>query len=323
MPPDVALYEDNALSSIDGLASPNGTFERVAMHLASWKESKHENDNPLVFFMPGEGTTRLFYQQIVATVASRGYIVVAIDPPYDVDIVQYPDGSTAIINATLWADSNPSLEEVAFIAVQTRVEDVSFVLDQLSNTTLANSLVPNLPSTGFNTSHTAMFGHSLGGAAAYGVLQQDDRFKGALDLDGGIFVPALMNGTSKPFMIMGHTENTRYLDPPNPSTGSWAAVWPVLTGWKREFVIANSNHYDFSDYPILFETLGIRPDVAALGPGYVTVDDHLLIGTLKGKRALDIVTTYSTAFLDFVIHGESSDLLDGPVKKFPEVTLVV
>jgi dienelactone hydrolase len=323
MPPDVALFEDNVLSTYDGLASPNGTFEKVAMHLASWEKSNNEDHSPLVVFMPGEGTTRLFYQQIVATVASRGYIIAAIDPPYDVDIVQYPDGSTAIINATLWADSNPSLEEVGELAIQVRVEDVSFVLDQLSNATLAHSLVPNLPSAGLNTSHTAMFGHSLGGATSFSILQQDDRVKGGLNLDGGIFVPSLENGTSKPFMIMGHTNNTRYLDPPNPSTATWAAVWPALTGWKREFMIANSNHYDFSDYPILFETLGITPNVATIGPNNQTVVDNLLIGTLEGKRALDIVTTYSAAFLDFVIHGKCSDILDGPVKKFPEVTSIV
>jgi hypothetical protein len=40
---------------------------------------------------------------------------------------------------------------------------------------------------------------------------------------------------------------------------------------------------------------------------------------LKGKRALEIVTSYVGVFLDFVIHGKCSALLDGPVVEFPEV----
>lgn len=72
-------------------------------------------------------------------------------------------------------------------------------------------------------------------------------------------------------------------------------------------------HYDFSDYPIVFETLGITPDL-------VVAANRTLTGTMEGHRALHIVTSYVTAFLDFVILGKRSPLLDGPVPEFPEVT---
>jgi len=78
-------------------------------------------------------------------------------------------------------------------------------------------------------------------------------------------------------------------------------------------MVADTAHYDFSDYPIVFETLGIFPTNE-------TVLGNINLGTLKGTRALEIVTTYVGAFLDFVIHGKSSALLDGPVERFPEVT---
>ena len=55
-------------------------------------------------------------------------------------------------------------------------------------------------------------------------------------------------------------------------------------------------------------------------PTNETVLGNNNLGTLKGTRALEIVTTYVGAFLDFVIHGKSSALLDGPVERFPEVT---
>lgn len=188
--------------------------------------------------------------------------------------------------------------------------DVSFVLDSLSNVTFAKSLVPNLPSTGLNTTHTAMFGHSLGGTTAYSLLDVDDRILGGLGMDGGLFGPPLLNGSNKPYMFVGREGHTRANGSADLNT--WKGGWQNLTGWKREIVVAGTGHYDFSDYPIVFETLGITPNTT------VAVNNGL--GPMEGKRALKIATTYVGAFLDFVIHGKSSSLLDGPVDEFPEVT---
>ncbi|TVY55099.1 putative 1-alkyl-2-acetylglycerophosphocholine esterase [Lachnellula cervina] len=317
MTPDAALIEDNTLSK-QGLAAPNGTFGKLALQLASDQtiqsrkdksSCEHPAEYPLVIFMPGEGTTRLFYSQIVASVASKGYIVVAIDAPYDVDVVQYTDGSFAYINQTLWANDNPELADVALLAIQTRMADVSFVLDSLSNTTLAHSLIPNLPAYGLNTTHTAMFGHSLGGATAYSILDTEDRILGGLTMDGDLNGPPLLNGSSKPFMFIGSAGHTR--ENANDDPGStWLSGWPKLLGWKKYLMVANTMHYDFSDYPIVFETLGITP---ANGTAFY-------LGDIKGKRQLEIVTSYVGAFLDFVLLGKESRLLDGPVKDFSEVT---
>jgi hypothetical protein len=151
------------------------------------------------------------------------------DVPYDVDTVQYPDGTFANLNRTIANESSPDTLSVAYLAIETRVEDVSFVLHSLSNTTLAHSLVPNLPPSGLSTTHTAMFGHSLGGATAFSVLGADDRVLGGLNVNGtlfGINGPTLANGTSKPFMLMGHEGHTRENpnDDPIMSLGSNVAV---------------------------------------------------------------------------------------------------
>jgi len=311
-PPETALIEDNSLSE-EGLAAPNGTFEKLALQVASDQDIQSRTDDnsceyPLVLFMPGQNTTRLFYSQIASTVASKGYIVVTIDAPYDVDVVQYTDGSFANINQTLWADANPDLAEVAYVAIQARIQDVSFVLDSLANTTFAQSLIRNLPASGLNTTHTAMFGHSLGGTTAYSILGADDRVLGGFNMDGDLFGPPLLNGSSKPFMFVGHENHTRENQYDDPAL-SWESGWANLTGWKRDITVTDTLHYDFSDYPILFETLGITPSNGT----------ELLVGPMKGDRALQLVTSYVGAFLDFVLHGKSSAILDGPVKEFPEV----
>src|SRR5665213_571148 len=142
MPPETSRIEDVELSGF-GLAAPNGTFEKVALHLASNKPIQNPTHQgpchySLVLFMPAEGTTRLFYSQIASAIASNGYTVVTIDTPYDVDVVEYPDGSVVGINLTMWNNPNTTaLAQTAYLAIETRVEDVSFVLDSLSNTTLA------------------------------------------------------------------------------------------------------------------------------------------------------------------------------------------
>ncbi len=131
-------------------------------------------------------------------------------------------------------------------------------------------------------------------------------------MDGDLFGPGLPNGTTKPFMLMGHANFTRSNIHDDPYS-TWQAAWGNLTGWKRDVVVADSLHYDFSDWPLVFETLGIWP-------GNESVRTGLNLGSLKGERALKIVTSYVGAFLDLVIHGRGSVLLDGPVGDFPEVT---
>ena len=316
MPPEAAQIEDLQYSTV-GLATPNGTFERLALNLA--ENNPFQNltqqapcDSPLVIFMPALGTTRLLYSQIVSTIASQGYTVVTIDSAYDVDVVEYSDGSIALLNTTVWDSSNETtFAQTAYIAIQTRVADVSFVLDSLSNATLAHSLIPNLPQSGLNTARTAMFGHSLGGATVFSVLATDDRVLGGLNMDGGLFSPGLQNGTDKPFMFMASTNHTRDNQVDDPQL-TWEQGWSVLTGWKRDIIVAETLHYDFSDAPVLLETLGITPEGQTA--------QNVLLGPLGGTRALEIVTTYVGAFLDYVIYGKCSALLEGPVEQFPEVS---
>lgn len=210
-----------------GLAAPNGTFEKVALQLASQLPTQNLTNQsacefPLVVFMPGEGTTRLFYGQIGSTNASTGYIVVAIDVPYDVDIVQYPDESFAFVNPSLWTESSPDIEAVkavAYLGIATRAGDVSFVLDFLSNTTLVHELIPNLPPSGLNTTHTAMFGHSLGGTTAFSILESDDRIFGGMNMDGDLLVHLCQ------------------MDLPNPSC-SWGVrtTLEIVANWIRTYL---------------------------------------------------------------------------------------
>ena len=160
--------------------------------------------------MLAEQTTRLSYNQIVSTIASNGCVIITIDAPYDVDILEYPDNSLVFINQTVWNNLNVTeLAQTAYLAIETRIRDLSFVLDSLSNTTLAHGLGPNLPTSGLSTNHTAMFGYSLGGATAFFILEADVSILGGMNMDSCLFGLGLEEWTSEPFMIMRHAGHLR------------------------------------------------------------------------------------------------------------------
>lgn len=311
MPPETAAFEDGWQNSMYGLASPNGTFEKLALQLAAKPPQTQETpDFPIVLFSPAEGTTRLFYSVIAQTIASSGYIVITIDAPYDVDIVEYPDGSEALINLTVSA--NPTAADIN-LAVSARAEDASFVLDQLCNASVVSQLMPGSSSQGLNVDRVAMFGHSLGGAATATAMLNDNRIAGGLAMDGALFGPVVQKGLDRPFMFMAHTNHTRADDgSADDPYNSWFEIWPHLRGWKLDIILANSLHYTFSDFPIVLKTLGIVPNA--------TTANNLHVTDLDGSRALKIVTAYVTAFFDMVLKSRLSPLLRGPVVEFPEVS---
>lgn len=54
--------------------------------------------------------------------ASKGYIVISVDHPFDADIVEFPEGST-VLAANITTDAQIEA------ALEVRSSDVSFVID--------------------------------------------------------------------------------------------------------------------------------------------------------------------------------------------------
>ena len=312
MPPDTARFEDLYQTIEFNLTAPNGTFERLALQLAS--NGTHIAAPaagwfwPVLIFGVAEGTTRLYYNTIASQVCSNGYVVVTYDTAYDTDIVQYSDGSFAFFNTSV-----AGTEAEAVLDVTDRAQDASFIIDQLSNATSVAALIPGCRHC-LNVTHVGMFGHSLGGSAAATVMLNDTRVAGGLDFDGALWGDVIDKGLDRPFMLMTTEGQTRASqNQPNNPDASWYAIWHELTGPKFDFVLSNSLHYTYSDIPIMLETLGIKPNSTTMAA--------LQITGMEGTRALHIVTSYTVAFFDFVLHGKSSELLQGPSPLFPEITI--
>jgi pimeloyl-ACP methyl ester carboxylesterase len=294
MVPLTAAFEDAQFAQYGVLA---GTFESLNLRACNPRQQQDKQELPLILFSPALGTTRLFYSAIAQEVSSAGYTVITIDHPYDVDIVTFPDNTTILA-------ANITEAEVP-LALHTRVKDVSFVLDELSKPSIARKLIPTLDYD-LNVSKVGIFGHSLGGATAAQAMLSDSRLVGGVNLDGSFFGSVVQKGLNRPLLIFGNQDKNTTTDP------TWEAIWPKLTGFKRELVLANSAHYTFSDLPDIVDVLEIGAELPS--------EVGQLLGTIDGSRAFEIVTVYLRAFFDFLLKGRSSDLLDGPSKQFPEVT---
>jgi len=239
------------------------------------------------------------YNAMVQSVTSFGFVVLSIDHPYDAEFVEFPDGSIVLA-------ANISSDAQIAQAVDTRAKDVSFVLNEMKKASTVRQFIPSIR-TGLKTQRVAMFGHSLGGAAAAAAMMVDSRIIGGANLDGTFFGPVVERGVRNPFLIFAHEGKNQSTDP------SWGSIWPHLGKKKLELMLSGAQHGTFTDMPILIDTLGIAEQLPS------QVKD--LTGTLSGARARDVITAYVVAFLDSVVYGcQVSSLLQGPSKFYPEVS---
>lgn len=319
MPLGTAQAEDSIQSMEFNLTSPPGTFEGLYMQLASNNSpiapAPSKNTWPVLLFSPAEGTTRHFYNAMNAQIASTGYVIVSFDTPYDTDVFEIFNGSLVLFNQSV-----AITEENGIIDVNARAQDAAWLLEAL--TTNTTTFIPGCSSNScLNTTSVGFYGHSLGGASSATAMANDTHIAGAVNLDGALFGDVVTQGLDRPFMVMataGQTRasgNTSSQDDSTLSAQTWFNIWPNLRAKNNfDLILADSLHYDYSDLPLVLETLNIHPNDSVLMAELITKD-------LDGARALNIVTSYTQAFFDFVIKGQPlSPLLQGPSPMFPEIS---
>ncbi|CDM38528.1 unnamed protein product [Penicillium roqueforti FM164] len=252
LPPATAEYYSDLYSA---LGLPNGTIQSISFQACPEPPKGRHLQFPVVIFSPALGTTRLFYNAIAQAVASAGYIVVPLD-------------------------------------VNTRARNVSFVLDQLSTKAGVAALLPGTGAAGLKTRQVAMYGHSVGGAAAAEAMRLDCRVVAGANLDGSMFGPVVQQGTTD---------------------SSWAEFWSSLRGWKLELELAQGQHYAFADLSYLMKLLDVPvQNVPAL---------QRMVGNLDGAKAFEIVHRTVTAFLGFGLRRASSTPLEEVISQYPEVSV--
>lgn len=248
---------------------------------------------PVVLFSPGLGNSRLIYSAMAQALASKGYIVISIDHPYDADIVEFPDGST-VLAANITTDAQIEA------AVEIRTHDISFVLDQLRSSQLSKQLLGDR--IRINQKQYAIYGHSVGGATAVAAASSDSRLTAGINLDGTFFGSVVSCGATKPLLIASHDGKNLTTDP------SWTSIWNATRKTtKAAVMLPHTAHGSYTDYPLIVDALWVPAEAR----------DQLvdLIGAVPGALLRKVVSSVVDRFIDYSQCRERSPLpkLDGTV----------
>ncbi|MFE4976274.1 alpha/beta hydrolase family protein [Kitasatospora sp. NPDC056651] len=245
---------------------------------------------PLVVLSPGFTLPRATLTGLAEDLASRGYVVAAVDHTYETSGTTFPDGRT--LTCAVCQD----LDDTKIAAVPpSRAKDISFVLDRLTGPR------PAWPHARMiDRDRIGMAGHSIGGNSAASTMAADRRIRAGINMDGKFFDPFPAAGLDgRPFLVLG----TQSVHNPSGWDTSWNTAWSRMDGWKRWLSVTGSNHGSFTDGPLIEARAGLTDPEATLAP----------------LRAENITRAYVGAFFDLQLKGVPQRLLDRPSPAYPEV----
>jgi hypothetical protein len=163
------------------------------------------DESPVLIFSHGGGIPVLYYTALIEHLVSHGYVVAAVEHPFDGATVAFPDGR--IISQKGWEEDPKRTKEerAAFHAARHRVgsQDNSFVLDQLGR--ISSAGLPGAPvglRGRLDTKRAGALGHSLGGMTSVVSGHDDKRFRICLNLDGGLDPGKTYGSLNQPVVAM-------------------------------------------------------------------------------------------------------------------------
>ncbi|MGW0809978.1 alpha/beta hydrolase family protein [Nonomuraea sp. NPDC002799] len=247
---------------------------------------------PLVVLSPGFSKPRSTLTALAEDLASRGYVVAAIDHTYENVATTFPDG-----RVTTCVPCEGEREPSMFTKLSKgRAADVSFVLDQLT------ASKPKWKGAALiDPSRMGMAGHSAGGAAVIAAMIKDSRLRAGIDIDGTTDEGILDSAFKRPFMFLG--KPATYTPGAGGPADTWERDWKLMTGWKRWLLLTGAAHESFTDVMLLVDQLGL--DGGAKVPG---------------ARSLATTRAYVRAFFDLHLLKKPQTLLDKPSASYPEIT---
>ncbi|MFI5983674.1 alpha/beta hydrolase family protein [Streptomyces sp. NPDC051555] len=253
---------------------------------------------PVVLFSPGSGGVRTQNTAWAEELASHGYVVAALDHPYDSAAVVLADGRT--IEAV--TESSGDRDEDAELAARwtaVRAADLGFVRTRLERLDRPDQGESADPLTGrLDTGRVAVAGHSIGGAAALQAARQDRRFGAVIDLDGyphGPDSPALAQPTLALTQAITSGTDPRYLP-------RLTVALRLNTATSYRLTVTGAAHLTFMDGPLYL------PPVPSV------------VGSLGRTRSPRVVAATTLAFLDATLRHEPGDLA-GALSAYGEISV--
>ncbi|WP_245778252.1 alpha/beta hydrolase family protein [Lentzea xinjiangensis] len=238
---------------------------------------------PVVLFSPGSSGVRGQNTAWAEQLAGHGYVVAALDHPYDSAAVVLADGRT-ITTATVSTGDRDEDDLLAAGWTAIRAADLGFVLTRLEGLDRGDGTDPL--ARRLDTGRVAATGHSMGGAAALQAARQDHRFDAVIDLDGyprGPLSPDLARPTLALTQAITPATDPRYLP-------RLTEVLTRGTATNYRLTVPGAAHLTFTDGPLYL------PPVPSV------------VGSLGRTESPRVVAAATLAFLDSVLRNGTGDL---------------
>jgi len=302
---DAAVYTP-AISQLIGM--PSFFLDHLALKTPAYQSAQIADSAslfPLVIFSHGlKGYSASNTSQAIE-LASRGFVVIAMQHTYGAITTVFPDGTVAPNNPnTLPADENdPNYEVAARKLVHQWAGDISFVLDQLES---SSGEAGEFFSQKLNMSQVGVYGHSTGGGAAIQFCATDPRCKAVLGMDSWmrtVSAEVIASGVLQPSFFMFSQEWAEIVGNTNKNNDLFADFYPNNSSNLGAIEILGTKHLDFSDLPLL------SPIAPLLG----------LKGPLNGSRVTEIVNSYMVDFFEMTLMDKPSPLFTGAFADYAEV----
>lgn len=254
---------------------------------------------PLILFSHGLQGFRAQGTFQTQELASRGYIVAAVEHTYASMITVFPDDRIAEHNEDVVLEGDSYETSFEALVVQW-TQDLSYVTDQLEN---MNTAPGGMFEGKIDLERIGALGHSTGGGAALMFCAVDDRCDTVFGMDPALVTlddALIASGYPKPFFVVFSEVWADGLDQTN--------LRLLLANAKsahESVYIEGTAHFDFSDLP------AATPLATALG----------LRGPINGDLVLDIIKQLTVSHFDQAFKGNSADWLASLIGTFPEVRL--
>ncbi len=258
---------------------------------------------PVLILSHGIMGTRFLHTSLIEELASHGYVVAALNHSYDANVSVFPDGSSADYRSHIGPEvAYEDSVTLRHRQLNTRVEDVRFILDQMEQ--IQSGAIQSPLSGRLNIEKVGVLGHSFGGATSVETSSRDNRFKACLVLDSWSLAVAdstIEKGLEQPLLYMGR--------PSWPDSRNDTLIKSLIensNGTAYYLTLEGTHHFDYTDIPLF-------------SPFLKYLDKA---GEIPGRRIVEIVNRLTVMFFDKYLLDNDVDFINVE-SDYPEVTLSV
>lgn len=224
---------------------------------------------PLILFSPGAGLSRASYTALCTELASRRFVIAAIDHPCS-GLTVLPDGRVLSLR------TEASSTEAVTARVEEMARDHAFVLATLHDPEgPAAELAARL-----DLGRVAVMGHSLGGAAALESCRgKESKFAACIDLDGNYWGRVEAEGVRRPCLLVLEEPSAEHRPSQAMREGrerEWQTLFAITRTPAIVAILENTNHFSFCDLPFFMPAAQIAQDGATISPRRA----HLVVAQL-------------------------------------------